>query len=1040
MVAPIYIIAISLGIAFLIGIFRKSNKNVSGMLMLLALACMSFISAQWFISFMTSTQSPEYIYTAGFKPPFSINLLMGLNESFFTLIINLAAFLGAIYLYNDLKKQGTNAMSVFLGFAMALNVMVMTRDIFNLYVFLEIVSVATAGLIILDKGLKSTSAGFKYMIATGIISSLLLIGIVFAYNYSGTLNIDGLINANIGVLKGGAIAIFLILIAIVLELKPFPANGWALDVYQAANPGITALISAASASASFYVLYKLLPIAGEAWYPVIAVLGIITFFSSNLLGIKQTNSKRLLGYSSIGQIGLLLTVLGLSPHLGNNFKFIIFGLLISHYFAKAGLFWLSGIIKTENIRDWAAIRKKPFLLFFMGTFIFALVGFPPFPSFFAKWQLIMSLSNVGMYGWVVAILLGSLFEGVYLFRWFGYAMKLDNEKLPSFKVPANKIIPVALFALSIYVVGYFSSSMIEGGSTINYIPLFFVAFLFLIDFLPVIIKNSIAIAGVAYYAYNLLPSLYDDKLRFIFGVIFLIGGIILLIPGYSQKGKRKGFYPFVILMYAGLIGLIEASNILQFFFAWELMTMGSYILIIRGKKSMPHGYSYMLFSIGGAYAILAGLGIAHAGQALLSLNILSTVTMYAPWVYVLLAIGFMTKTAAVGFHIWLPGAHAEAESDVSPMVSAILLKAGVFGFVVLMLAMRTQSNIYPIAYALGWLGAITALVGNLKASFQEDAKRLLAWSSIGQLGYILFALAFMTNLGWLTAMTYSINHFLYKSLLFLAIGGVVLRVRTHNMYEMGGLIKRMPFSFVAVLIGIIALAGIPPLSGFAGKWLFYNAIVLKGWYLQGVIMFFSGIIAFLYCFQLINSVFLGQLKDKHRHVKEASIWFLIPEYILIAGIMFFSVKPGVILKPIGDYLAQYFPNNVLHWVGNTAYSPLGYWNATAIIQVVGVMFVVLILWLLLVNRRNTKIKQFNMVYAGERPFRPELTHNAYNLYSGYYKGVWFFVIPWVTYCWDSIADFTKASSDFLRRIYNGNGQSYAMHIILFVATVYFLLF
>ena len=111
----------------------------------------------------------------------------------------------------------------------------------------------------------------------------------------------------------------------------------------------------------------------------------------------------------------------------------------------------------------------------------------------------------------------------------------------------------------------------------------------------------------------------------------------------------------------------------------------------------------------------------------------------------------------------------------------------------------------------------------------------------------------------------SAQYFLFKTLLFLAIGGVVWRVKTHNMYEMGGLIKRMPWSFIAVLIGIITLAGIPPLSGYAGKWLFYNAVITKGWYFQGAIVFFAGTIAFLYCFKLIYSVF-------YRNV--GTVWFL----------------------------------------------------------------------------------------------------------------------------------------------------------------------
>ncbi len=341
-----------------------------------------------------------------------------------------------------------------------------------------------------------------------------------------------------------------------------------------------------------------------------------------------------------------------------------------------------------------------------------------------------------------------------------------------------------------------------------------------------------------------------------------------------------------------------------------------------------------------------------------------------------------------------------------------------------------------ITYILGWLGALTALIGNLGAVFQEDAKRLLAYSSIAQLGYILFALAIMTHLGWLAALTYSVNHFMYKAILFLAIGAVVLRVGTHNMYEMGGLIKRMPFAFIAVLIGIIALAGIPPLSGFAGKWLFYNAIIDKGWYFQGAIVLFSGIIAFLYLFKLIYSVFLGQLKDNLRQVKDISIWFIIPIYILIIGIMIFSAKPQWVLQPMGDLLTAYFPEGGLTWDGGMATTYLGYWNGSGIMVTIIVMFVLLFGWLFMLSRKAQKIEQFNIVYAAERPFKPETTHVSYNIFAGYNKALGFLVAPMITAFWNIMDSIVHSLSGFLRRIYGGNGQVYVAHVLLFIVIVY----
>ena len=1041
MVGPIYIVAVALGMAFFMGFLGKKGINIAGILMVASLAFLSFISLQWLYAFVFQGQTPEYIYTAGFQPPFSINLLMGKTEALFTSMVNVVGLLGGIYLYNKLKENGISAMVVFLVFIMSLNVLVMTRDLFNFFVFLEVSSIATAGLIILEKGVKSVSAGFKYLIAAALISGLLLLGIIFAYYYTGSLNIDDMIGARLDLMKGGSVAIFLILIAVIIEMKPFPANGWALDVYEASSPGLAAMISAASATAIYFVMFKILEIAGESWYPIVAASGVLTFLGSNWLGIKQKNARRLLGYSSVGQIGLLLMILGLKPYLGDQLNYIAITILVSHYFAKAGLFWLAGIIKQNDIKAWAVLRKKPHFLFLFGTFIFALIGFPPFPSFFGKWEMIMQLSTSGMYPWVGAILIGSFFEGIYLFRWLGYAIKMENSNLPDFKIKWNQAVPVVLFAVGVYIAGFYSSTLMGPNNVINYIPLLFIIVIFLLDFLPAYIKNTLAIAGIGYYYFLIYPQISEDTLRFIFETIFLVGGILTLIAGYTVKGKREGFFPFVLMMYAGLSGLIEAKTSLQFFFSWELMTAGSYFLIIRGKRSMPHALSYMLFSLGGAYLILAGFGIVNAGQSSYALDLLKNIPAYAGWATAFLAIGFMTKTASIGLHIWLPGAHAEAESDVSPMVSGILLKGGVFGLIVLFLAMggeRAGDN--NMIYILGWVGAITALGGNLMAAFQEDAKRLLAYSSVGNLGYILFGLAIMTHVGWLTAMTYSINHFMFKTLLFLAIGGVVYRIKTHKMYEMGGLIKQMPISFIAVLIGIITLAGIPPLSGYAGKWLFYNAIISKGWYFQGALVFFAGTVAFLYCFKLIYSVFLGQPKDKFRKVKEAPMGFIIPQVVLMIGIMIFSARPDLVLRPIGNLLAgsEYFPTDPLTWSNVTAATNIGYWSGYKIMLVVGIMFMILLGWLLLMSRKGQKVKQFNIVYAGERPFKPETTHFSYNMYAPFNKAIGFLVTPLATAFWDNMTELSHSIADSVRKIYSGNGQTYVLHLILFVIIVYFI--
>jgi formate hydrogenlyase subunit 3/multisubunit Na+/H+ antiporter MnhD subunit len=637
--------------------------------------------------------------------------------------------------------------------------------------------------------------------------------------------------------------------------------------------------------------------------------------------------------------------------------------------------------------------------------------------------------------------LGSLLEAVYLMRWFGHAVKNSFDAEDKLELSFATVAPLVVNSLLLVGLGYAFASLTHFQFEINWILVGFVGLLYLLDFLPARVKTAIAMAGIAYYGYPLIQR--TESYRLIFALIFIVGALVTLIPGFGKSGKRRGFYPVAVMMYAGLVGLIEANDMLFFFFSWEIMTLGSYFLILRGKKSKPHALSYMLFSLAGAYLILAGFALSYSltGSGSISLDILGQLgtNTNAALVLLLLSVGFMTKTASAGLHVWLPGAHAEAEGDVSPMVSGILLKAGVLGLMMTLIYMGSQSlGFVNIPYVLGWIGVISMLIGNYMAAMQEDAKRMLAYSSIGQLGFILFGLALMSHLGWLVAMTVSVAHFIYKVVLFLAIGGVVARVKTRKLYEMGGLITRMPVSFTMVLISIIALSGVPPLAGFAGKWIVLNAIIEKGWYLQGALLSVAGFVAFLYLFRLIYSIFLGQLKDNHRRVKEAPFFMLVPQVLLIGLMMFFSFKPSSLLKPIGQILSKIDPNGALVWTGSLATSASGYWDGAAVMWIFMALFGVLFVLLVFINRRAQWVKQFNIVYAAERPNRPETTHFGYNFFAPYRRAVGFLEYPLAVRFWNFVTDLFHSVAGFVRLIYTGNGQTYLLQLVIFIVVTFLL--
>ena len=1042
MVNPIYIVAAALGVAFLLPLFDRLGKTVVNVIFLSTTLFLTFVSAQWLVAFTSHNIQAVQIFTAGVKPPLSINLQMGLQEALFLTGINLLALVSALYLIRTLNGIGIRSQVLFLLFTLGMNGLVMTRDIFNLFVFMEITSIAGYALIGMDLRLNALSAGFKYMIAGSIASIFLLLGIIFLYSVSGTLNIDGMLHS--AVLKTGApligVALFMLLFSFFIEMKQFPANGWALDVYQGAHPGIAAMISAGSSGAIFFALSKILPLGGTTWFLIAAGAGMTTFVVSNLMGLKQQHTTRMLGYSSVGQMGLLLATLGLGFYLENSglnqFRFIIAALFFNHFFAKAGLYWLAGVVGRDSIKEWGVLRGKMLYQFLMGLFVLSLLAFPPFAGFWGKWSLVMALAEHGMFGWIAVLLIGSLLEAVYLLRWFGYAIRGEAESTELAERAPERSLVLGVFAVLALVAGYLASRPLMPHSTLFFLPFLAAAVLFVLDWLPARLKGALTILIVALYAARILPEL--QGFAYYFNIIFLGGGSVLLIATLHRTDRSVGFYPLMVLMLGALSNLVLATNLLQFFFAWELMTVASYLLIIRGKRAQTAALSYVLFSLGGAYALLTGFALAHASQPVgMGMEILRNVGDLAPAVYILISLGFLAKVAAIGLHIWAPGAYGEAEDDVTPMISGILSKAGILGFVVLFVYMGIPSlGTISLNTILGWIGVLTALFATLFAIFQEDAKKLLAYSSVGQVGYIVLGLAAMSHLGWAAALWHTLNHMLFKGLLFLAVAGVIYRTGTRNMYEMGGLIKRMPLSFVSVMMGIIALSGVPPLTGFGGKWLLYEALIERGWYLQTGVAFFASTVAFLYCYRLIHAIFLGVPKPKYLHIKEAPAWFLVPQYILIAFIMIYSIRPDKLLKPISAIIAPVFAPT-LRWDNLTVYNGLGYWDGTMTMIVIGAIFVVLLIYMMFIVPKPQKVKPFNIVYAAEKPERPETTHYAWQFFTPYTRAMAPILKPLVKRFWATVSEWTHTSAAVVRQIYTGNGQTYALFIFITALIIYF---
>src|SRR6056297_3947423 len=360
MVSPIYLIVLPLAVAFFISFFDRIGRGVSLTLFYAGLTALAVISGSWLFSFVQelwlgggvvggqlSQAAGTLVFTAGLEPPLSIALAMGLEEAFFLFFANLAGLGAAVVLGRRMTRGSVTGMVLLLMVMLGAQGLIMTQDRFNLFVFLEISSIATYSLIAIERNSRSMSAGFKYIIAGGIASALFLIGTIYLYRIAGSLAIADIIAAQPAAAgMAGVTAVFLLTAALLIELKPFPANGWALDVYQSVQSGVVSVIAVVNSAAVLFALYKVFPMLPTTLIQSLLWIGIITFFASNLIGLRQHNVKRMLGYSSSAQIGLLISVLSLSnlyawsPRL----QLLVFAsIFFGHIFSKAGLFWLTEV-------------------------------------------------------------------------------------------------------------------------------------------------------------------------------------------------------------------------------------------------------------------------------------------------------------------------------------------------------------------------------------------------------------------------------------------------------------------------------------------------------------------------------------------------------------------------------------------------------------------------------------------------------------------------------------------------------------------------
>ena len=1011
---PLGIFIVGLGVAFLIPLVNRLGHSWLAAAFVLALAAMTLISG---ISLcrLAGGAAPIDILTGGAYPPYAINLQMGLPEAVFAFGINFVALVGA----RSFARGAYSAMLLYLLLITGIQGMVMTRDLFNLFVFLEVVSIATYGLLTLQDTPAALSAAFKYLMATVLASTFFLIGTMLLYAATGMLNIDDLIVQRQPITGPiGFAALMFLLACLLLELKPFPANGWGLDVYETARSDVAALISGGVSAGVFFALLKLMPLF-DGELELIAALSAVTFLFSNLIGLRQTRTQRLLGYSSIGQMALMTLAACLLKRLQvetSVLYLVVGGLFVNHLLAKVGLFWLAGHVNGKRLVDWSRLSGQPATILLFGILLAAICGFPPFPGFWAKWQLVVSLAAGERFVWILIVLIGSLLEVAYLFRWFGETVN-SPDKIGESRRDGAAPLPVFAMAALLAGCGYFAADLAGIGSSWVFVPLVAGLALYLLERAEVPSNGAAALAVVLIAGLWLIRDL--SGINALFAALLLAGGLVVSIAGLGRH-HRSGFYPLLAVMLLSLAALPRASTSLQFFFIWELITLSSYFLIVQHREAKVHALSYLLFSVVAAFFLLVGFALMHAASGTALLTTLRAAGPDNVTVFLLLAIGLLIKAGAVGVHVWLPGAYAEADDVVSALLSAVVSKASMFGLLLgTYLAIRSEVAL-DLAHAVGWIGMLTALVGAMLAVRQDDVKRMLAYSSMSQLGYIITAIALMSHLGWVAALYLIANHLMVKGILFLVAAALILRTGRRVLAELGGLGTAMPLTFAAATIAIIAMSGLPPLTGFGGKWLLLNAMLEKGWFGPAIMTLVATFVGFLYMARFIQAIFLGASTAEPDHITEAPMALLVPQYLLVASILVMSFFPKLLIEPISRAIDPQFASNLV-WQGMSLEMIYGYWNPLPVMAFALVAAAVLfgVFWLLHLTGWS-KVR-------GRPP-------------AGFYdtcgRLTAILTPPCAVAFWTGLAEAISALAGRTRLLYSGNGQTYNLYLLYYFLTLY----
>jgi hydrogenase-4 component B len=422
----------------------------------------------------------------------------------------------------------------------------------------------------------------------------------------------------------------------------------------------------------------------------------------------------------------------------------------------------------------------------------------------------------------------------------------------------------------------------------------------------------------------------------------LIGVVSLAVGGYGpayvrsfEQGRDSlaALGGFAGLFLAGMLLVVLADDAFLFMVAWELMSLSSYFLVAFQHEHAANrraAFIYLLMAHIGGLAILLGFGVLASfggGFAFEALRAAPLTSGWASVAFVLAFLGFGMKAGLVPLHAWLPEAHPVAPAHISALMSGVMLKVAVYGFIRFVFDLLGNVQ-WQWGVAVLLIGGASALAGVLAALMQTDLKRLLAYSSVENLGIIFIGLglalvyfgtghASLGTLAFVAALYHALNHALFKGLLFLGAGAIVHSTHEHDLEQMGGLLRRMPWTGLFFLLGCVSIAALPPFNGFVSEWITFQA-ALQAWQvesgvLRSVIPIVSALLALTGALvaatfvKVYGVAFLGQARSRHvRRARPVPLGMRLGQGWLAALCLLFGILPTAVIGVIDIVPRQLF--------------------------------------------------------------------------------------------------------------------------------------